>query len=146
MNELVQQRLMTFLGGFIAGAVVCGIVAAMIASGMFSQDPDPAVSLEEMVAHIKSDQIAEVRLDDSDTRLIYWTGKTARVEDSRNASIALIIEAAMGTRTKIAEAQSTPGVLWTLIVGILPLLVAGAILAGVGALAGYAFGKGFKKG
>jgi len=145
MNELVQQKLITFLGGFIAGAVVCGIVAAMIASGTFSQDPDPAVSLEEMVAHIKSDQIAEVRLDGDDIRLIYWTGKTARVDDARNASIALIIEAAMGTKTKITESPSAPGVFWTLIVSILPLLIAAAILAGAAALAGYAFGRGFKK-
>jgi hypothetical protein len=145
MNELLQQKLMTFLGGFIAGAVVCGIVAAMISSGMFSQDPDPAVSVEEMVAHIKGDQVAEVRLDGDDLRLIYWTGKMARVDDARNASIALIIEAAMGTKTKITESPSTPGILWTLIVSVLPLLLAAAILAGAAALAGYAFGRGFKK-
>ena len=145
MNELLQQKLMTFLGGFIAGAVVCGIVAAMISSGAFSQDADPAVSVEEMVAHIKSDQVAEVRLDGDDLRLIYWTGKMARVDDARNASIALIIEAAMGTKTKITVGTNSPSILWTLIVSVLPLLLAATILAGAAALGGYAFGRGFKK-
>ena len=141
----LQNRTAIFVLGFVAGAAVCGIIAALIAGGAFSADEDPVMTLEEMVAHIKGDQVAEVNMSGDDIRLTYWTGKRARVEDSRNASVALVMEAMPGTKTRIAEAPTTPGIFWLLIGNILPLLMAGLILAGAAAAAGYAFGRGVKK-
>ncbi len=145
MKFELKNRTTTFVLGFAAGALICGVITALIFSGAFSAEDDPAITLEEMVSHIRGDQVAEVNMTGGDIRLTYWTGKRARVRDSRNTSVALVMEAMPGTKTRIAEAPSAPGIFWLLIGNVLPLLAGGLILTGAAALAGYAFGRGVKK-
>ena len=145
IGGITRQQAQIFFGGLITGAVIAGIVVGLIASGSFSSETEPVISLEQMVADIRGNQVAEVNITQRDARLIYWTGKTAKVNTRSDASIELITNAALETRTKITMEPATSGLAWTMLVSILPLTIVAVIVAAMAAIAGYAFGRGFKK-
>jgi hypothetical protein len=144
IGGITRQQAQIFFGGLITGAVIAGVIAGLIASGSFSSETEPVISLEQMVVDIRGNQVAEVNITQRDARLIYWTGKTARVEISTSASVDLIANAARETNTRISS-EPDAGFGLVLLVYVLPAFIAAVIIAAAAGIGGYAYGRASKR-